>query len=143
MVCKRLVYGGPEQLDSISLRRDVLRTPLGLDFTPEELDEEIHQYHMACMENGHIAGILLLKEVKEGVLKMRQVAVQPSLQGKGIGRQLVSFSEQWAIENGYHAIELNARKAAVNFYLGQGYTIEGGEFQEVGIPHLRMYKLLK
>jgi predicted GNAT family N-acyltransferase len=142
MECKRLLYGSAEQLESVEIRRNVLRKPLGLDFNQDELDEEHGQFHMACLQNGKIAGILLLKEIEKGVLKMRQVAVSPLLQGKGIGRTLVRFSEKWAIDNNYHTIELHARKTAVDFYLGMDYHLEGDEFLEVGIPHMKMTKFL-
>ena len=73
---------------------------------------------------------------------MRQVAVQSNLQGIGIGKKLVQFVEQEAKKLGITHFELNARKSAVPFYLSMNYALEGEEFEEVGIPHFRMKKLL-
>ncbi len=140
--CKRLEYGSPEQLESIELREEVLRKPIGLRFSKEELEED-EQFHLAYIMDGKVVGILLLKPVAEGVLKMRQVAVRPDLQGQGIGKQLVRFSEKWAIDHQYHIMELHARKTAVEFYLSMGYETRGPEFLEVTIPHLEMFKNLK
>jgi predicted GNAT family N-acyltransferase len=137
-----LPYQSPLQIASIALRRKVLRIPLGLDFTQQELDEEHHQIHVACVSDHQVLGILLLKPINAHIIKMRQVAVEPNQQGQGIGKKMVSFSEQWAKENGYKTIELNARKTAVPFYLNLAYEIEGSEFEEVGIPHSRMFKVL-
>lgn len=140
MECKLLEFGSPAQRESIELRREVLRIPLGLDFDQHDLDAESDQYHVACLDDGKIVGILLLKPVGNGVLKMRQVAVSPTVQGQGIGSRMVKFSETWAREQGYRFMELHARKTAVDFYLQLQYSIAGDEFTEVGIPHLKMVK---
>lgn len=137
-----LPYQSPLQIASISLRRNVLRIPLGLDFTQQELDEELHHIHVAYVSDHQVLGILLLKPINANIIKMRQVAVEPNQQGQGIGKIMVAFSEQWAKENGFKTIELNARKTAVPFYLNLAYQIEGSEFEEVGIPHARMIKEL-
>ena len=142
MVCKVLEFGSQEHTESIELRRKVLRRPLGLDFTKEELSSENKQYHIACFKDNGLIGILLMKPLDGKRLKMRQVAVDGLVQGHGTGTFMVAFTEKWARENGYDFIELSARKTAVNFYLRMGYHIEGGEFMEVGIPHYRMTKAL-
>jgi predicted GNAT family N-acyltransferase len=142
---RTVLFGSPEQLESIELRRDVLRKPLGLDFSAADLAKEKDQVHIVARIENEIAGVLLLKNEtgdEKGVLRMRQVAVKPDWQGKGIGRQMVLFSELWASSNGCHKIVLHARENAVKFYTGLGYTKEGEPFEEVGIPHEFMYKNL-
>jgi len=73
---------------------------------------------------------------------MRQVATATQWQGKGIGQELVHFSECFAKEKGYERMELHARIAAVPFYEKMQYQKEGGIFEEVSIPHQKMYKVL-
>ncbi|MDP2174717.1 MAG: GNAT family N-acetyltransferase [Bacteroidota bacterium] len=142
MSCQILPFKSPLQIASIALRRKVLRIPLGLDFTDQELAEEDQQIHFAYIVKQQVLGVLLLKPQDEQMLKMRQVAVDPTQQGQGIGKSMVAFSEQWAKENGFNTIELNARKTAVPFYLNLAYQIEGSEFEEVGVPHYKMVKKL-
>lgn len=145
ITCKVLTFNSPEQLDSVELRRQVLRLPLGLDFNRSDLDKESDQFHVGAFIDNSLVGILLLKamsDLGDDILKMRQVAVKPENQGQGIGRVLVQFSEQLANEKGYCIIDLHARKSVVPFYEKLGYHIEGDEFLEVGIPHLRMIKRL-
>jgi len=127
----------------VALRYDVLRKPLGLHYTAEQLTDEATEHHIACIENGQVLGVLALHPKENGIIKMRQVAVAENLQGKGIGQQLVKFSETFAVEHGFTTMDLHARKTAVPFYLKQQYTIEGDEFLEVNIPHYRMVKQLK
>jgi predicted GNAT family N-acyltransferase len=127
---------------SVALRYDVLRKPLGLHFTAEQLSAEEKEHHIAYLENGEVLGILLLAPKENGVIKMRQVAVAEKMQGKGIGQLLVQFSESFAKKKGFVTMNLNARKTAVPFYLKMNYTQVGEEFTEVTIPHYRMVKQL-
>lgn len=141
--CKLIEFGSEEYKHSIELRRKVLRKPLGLDFTPNDLNAEHDQFHFAIFDNGILIGILLLKTMKDispSILKMRQVAIDPEYQSKGFGSILVRFSEQWAIESGFNLIELNARNTAVQFYKNLDYKEVGNEFLEVNIPHIKMIK---
>lgn len=140
-----LDFGSPAQLKSIELRRKVLRVPLGLDFTETELLSESDQFHFALCEKNEVLAILLLKKEssEKYCLRMRQVAVEPGLQGKGVGSELVRASELWALESGFHRICLHARLTAVSFYEKLGYHKTGDVFTEVGIPHIAMYKNLK
>ena len=73
---------------------------------------------------------------------MRQVAVEPDLQGQGIGAEMVRLSEQVGSEKGFTEMILHARDTAVAFYLRLGYEIVGEPFEEVTIPHREMRKPL-
>jgi len=135
-------FASPEQLASIELRKRVLRWPLGLDFTAEQLAAEMNEFHLVALGNDAVIACLVLTPQSRDTIKMRQVAVEPNLQGKGVGSQLVEFSEQVARRNGYTKMVLNARDTAVPFYLRLNYQIEGEPFEEVTIPHRRMVKSL-
>lgn len=134
-------FGSPQQLQSIALRNEVLRKPLGLHFSPEELQAENHQIHIVAIENQLVIGVLLLVILGDSC-KMRQVAVASGRQGEGIGEKMVRYSETSAVALGIQQMELHARESAVNFYLKLGYVIVGEKFEEVGIPHFRMKKNL-
>jgi predicted GNAT family N-acyltransferase len=127
---------------SVALRYDILRKPLGLHFTAEQLIIEDREFHIAYIEEGKVLGCLILVPKENGVIKMRQVAVAENIQGKGIGKKMVLFAENFSKEKTFTVMDLNARKTAVPFYLSLGYTIKGDEFEEVTIPHLRMLKEL-
>lgn len=142
LVFRQIAFNSAEQLLSIQLREEVLRIPLGLRFTPEELAAEHDQVHLAALQNEQVLGILLFKKLDRHTLKMRQVAVKPEVQRAGVGKALVSFAELWARERGFKRIEMHARFNAVPFYAKLGYLVEGEEFEEVGIPHFKMYKEL-
>ncbi len=75
-------------------------------------------------------------------IKLRQMAVENSQQGKGIGATMMNFAENVARDRGYKVMAMHARKTATGFYEKLGYRVEGDEFQEVTIPHYLMKKKL-
>jgi len=140
---KEIAFQSEEQKASVALRYEVLRKPLNLHFLEEDLQKEYLDFHIAAYLDGNLVGILLLKPAeKPQVIKMRQVAVDASLQGRGIGKAMVLFSEEFIKTKGFTSIELHARETAVPFYLSMNYAISGERFEEVGIPHFKMLKQL-
>lgn len=136
-------FATPEYDEAVALRYQVLRKPLGLEYLPEQLAMEWSDTHLAAFDTaGRIVGILILSPGKEQSVKMRQVAVAPELQGRGVGRALVAQSEDTARSMGYRKMTLHAREVAVPFYLQLGYQKVGNQFEEVGIPHFKMEKEL-
>jgi N-acetylglutamate synthase-like GNAT family acetyltransferase len=136
-------FATPEYDQTVHLRYKILREPLGLDFTEEQLAAEYADFHLAAYDDAWILrGCLVLTPQNEKVLKMRQVAVDSIVQSKGIGSLLVKASEVYARAKGYDTMELNARDTAVEFYQKLGYNTEGPMFEEVTIPHFKMVKMV-
>jgi GNAT superfamily N-acetyltransferase len=71
---------------------------------------------------------------------MRQVAIEPEWQGKGIGRRLVEYAEQFARDTGFTTMYCHARDLAVPFYKKMNYHTVGEPFVEVTIVHYGMEK---
>ena len=137
-------FGTPEYDDAVRLRYEVLRRPLGLQFTAEQLATEYADHHLGIYDDSlSLLGYLCFTPVDDTTFKMRQVAVEPALQGKGVGSILVVASEKYAIEKGIRKIVLHARDTAVPFYLKLLYTVVGEPFEEVGIPHSKMEKTIQ
>lgn len=133
-------HGTTDYHRTVELRDEVLRRPLGIVFSPEQLDAERDDIHLACFRDDDLVACLVLTPKENGEIKMRQVAVAPGLQGTGIGRQLVEESERVARDHGFSRIVLNARETAIPFYRRLDYHTIGEQFFEVGIPHFQMWK---
>ncbi len=137
-------FATPEYDETVALRYEVLRKPLGLEYSVEQLSKEWADVHLACYNTSSaLVGCLILTKVDDKILKMRQVAVCFSCQGKGVGRKMVEASEAYASLNGFEKIELNARATAIPFYLSLDYQSEGDVFVEVGIEHKKMIKIIQ
>jgi len=142
MALKIIDHGTKEYQQMVKLRDDILRKPLGLTFSPEELEEEKNNLMIGAFEDESILGCAMLVEENPSVVKLRQMAVLNAVQGKGVGRALMQFAENLARDHGYRVITMHARKNAVGFYEKMGYVAKGDEFTEVSIPHYEMEKRL-
>lgn len=127
----------------VSLRNEVLRKPLGLSFSHEELEKEREEILIAAFEDEKMLGCCMLVQEEPGTVRLRQMAVSNTLQGKGIGRALMNFAENIARDRGYRKLTMHARKTAIGFYEHLGYTVCSEEFEEVTIPHFVMEKRLR
>jgi len=127
----------------LELRDQVLRKPLGLTLDLSTLGDEENSYHLAGYYGERLCCCLVLTPIDENTVRMRQVAVHPDFQGKGIGEKLVLESERIAAEEGFNHIILHARKVVVGFYKKLQYTVSSEEFEEVGIPHVLMEKYIE
>lgn len=139
---KPLVFDSKEQLEFIIIRQKVLRTPLGLSFTTDELASEKDQHHFGIFFNDKLIGGLILVSQENNRIKMRQVCIDFEFQSKGFGQELVAFSEQWSIQNGFTKMYCHARENALNFYKNIGYSVEGEPFIEVSLKHFKLIKSL-
>jgi N-acetylglutamate synthase-like GNAT family acetyltransferase len=142
MALKILDYGSPEYHQMVKLRDELLRKPLGLTFTREELEKEKENMLIGAFEDDKMLGCCMLVEEKPDTVRLRQMAVLNDLQGKGIGRVLMGFAENLARDRGYKKISMHARKNTVMFFEKMGYKTVGNEFVEITIPHYIMEKNL-
>jgi ribosomal protein S18 acetylase RimI-like enzyme len=142
MALKIIDHGSPEYQQMVDLRDEILRKPLGLHFTPEELEKEKDNLLMGAYEDDQMLGCCMLVEDDPQTVRLRQMAVINDLQGKGIGSALLSFAENLARDRGYRRITMHARKNAIGFYEKLGYKKIGEEFEEITIPHYVMEKQL-
>ena len=143
MTIKLATHNSPEYWQAVDLRRQILRLPLGLDFTPEELANEANDLNLIALDDHNLlVATLSLVDLGSHKIKMRQVAVADNFQGTGIGSKLVIESEREARARGFDEMQLHARDTAVPFYQRLAYQVVGEEFTEVGIPHRKMSKML-
>jgi ribosomal protein S18 acetylase RimI-like enzyme len=142
MALKIIDHGTDEYRKMVKLRDDILRKPLGLGFTPEELEGEKDNMLIAAFEEDRILGCCMLLEEAPGTVRLRQMAVLNDLQGKGIGRALMNFAENIARDRGFRILRMHARKNALGFYEKMGYKVKSEQFTEITIPHFVMEKQL-
>lgn len=142
MALKIIEHGSKEYRKMVDLRNNILRKPLGLSFSPEELELEKEDILIGCFDDDRIEGCCMLVPKDKITVQLRQMAVLSGLQGKGVGRVLMQFAENISRDRGYKKIIMNARKTVTGFYEKLGYKIKGNEFTEVTIPHFVMEKEL-
>ncbi len=142
MALKIIDHGSFEYQQMLNLRNEILRKPLGLSLDTEDLEKEKDEVLIGAFEDEKMLGCCMLIRVDGQTVRLRQMAVLNSLQGKGVGRALMQFAENLARDKGYRKMIMHARKSASGFYEKQGYSILGDEFEEVTVPHYVMEKSL-
>lgn len=142
MALKIIDHGSKEYRQMVNLRTEILRKPLGLNFSEEELEIEKNEILIGAFEEDKMLACCMLVQEGEKNCRLRQMAVLNNLQGKGIGRALMIFAENIARDRGFKRLTMHARKTALGFYERLGYKVCGDEFKELTIPHFIMEKNL-
>jgi N-acetylglutamate synthase-like GNAT family acetyltransferase len=142
MALRMIDHGTREYKQMVHLRNEILRKPLGLTFTDEELEQEKEDVLMGAFEDDRLLGCCVLTRMDAVTVRLRQMAVPNNMQGKGIGRALMIFAENIARDLGYRKLCMHARTTATGFYQKLGYSTTGDIFTEVTIPHYIMEKVL-
>jgi predicted GNAT family N-acyltransferase len=140
MALKIIDHGSKDYREMVELRYQILRKPLGLTFTEEDLAAEKKDILIGCYDDDKLEACCILTETDPKTVRLRQMAVSSNLQGKGIGRVLMTFAENIARDHGYRRLTMHARKSATGFYEKSGYSVCSEEFEEVTIPHYVMEK---
>jgi N-acetylglutamate synthase-like GNAT family acetyltransferase len=143
MPIKQIDHGTKEYNQMVELRNEILRKPLGLAFDPKELEREKNDILIAAFEEDKLLGCCLLTKVDNHCVRLRQMAVQNNLQGKGIGATMMNYAENVARDAGNKKIIMHARKTSIPFFEKLGYKVTGEEFEEITIPHFIMEKKLR
>ena len=126
------------------VRFEQLRQPWG---QPEgsEVDDLEHMsvHRMVVDEDQNVVAVGRFHKVNVSTAQVRFMAVAGSVQGKGIGRLLLSALELEAAKQGVQTIELNAREVALQFYQSNGYELlEKAHLLYGEIQHYSMKKSL-
>jgi predicted GNAT family N-acyltransferase len=138
---KEIALGTDEYRRECRLREEVLREPLGLSLSAEDLAGEESQLHFCLFEpDDNLVACVIAAPVSPTAARIRQMAVAPAHQGKGLGRRVMHELEKNLRARGFKNLELDARATAVGFYEKLGYTVVGDEFIEVTVPHIRVVK---
>ena len=143
MVFKEIAFGTAEYRLECELRNDVLRKPLGLSLTVGELAREEDQLHFGLFgPDDNLVACVVAVKLSPTDARIRQMAVSPVHQRKGLGKRVMSELETDLRSRGFTSLVLHARASAVGFYKTLGYTVVGDEFIDVTVAHFRMAKVV-
>jgi predicted GNAT family N-acyltransferase len=126
------------------LRWKILRAPWNQPRGSERDSRDTDSTHLMMIDNRDVAvavGRLHFNSIREAQVRYMAVAVEQ--QRRGFGRRILQALEQKAATLGAACIVLDAREAALGFYVRQGYSAEGpGHMLYNCISHIRMRKTL-
>lgn len=103
-----------------------------------EWENEEESVHFLAELNGIPCGACRWRKTDKGY-KLERFAVLPEFRGKRIGQAMVA-AVLADLPNDAGYIYLNAQHHAQPLYARFGFIAEGEEFEEAGIPHVKMVK---
>lgn len=106
---------GREHHGAMELRQKVLGTVINLK-------KERKVMTFVAIEEGEIVGTASVERYPFKTARIRQVAVDPSQQGKGTGRKMIQAIEDHMMAQGFKRVILTSRVSAKMFYAKMGYT---------------------
>lgn len=119
---------------------------------PESLErdaEDASAFHVLALKGKHAIGTGRLVELSEPPPgqagrwgRIGRMAVLSSDRKSGTGARLLQALEAEARRRSLTGIKLHAQLSAMEFYKRHGYEPDGAVFEEAGMPHLEMKKLL-
>jgi GNAT superfamily N-acetyltransferase len=80
------------------------------------------------LASGHLQGCVWLQPLQGDTWYLGSLAVDPDAQNAGLGRQLLTASENWAQSHGAHRIKItvvNVRDTLIAWYQRRGYKLTG------------------
>ena len=75
MALKIIDYGSKEYQLMVNLRYEILRKPLGLQFSKDELDQEKDEILIGAFEDEKILGCCMVVKTDNKTCRLRQMAV--------------------------------------------------------------------
>ncbi len=105
------------------LRFDVLRKPWNQPLGSEIDKDEDTSHHAFIKHNNEVLAVCRMQLNSPEIAQLRFMAVDPKMQGKGLGKIIIQFLEEKSNQIGAEKMILHARENAVRFYKSCGYSI--------------------
>lgn len=121
------------------IRREVFVREQGIPESDEWDDEDATSVHVLATLNRDPVGTGRMNRAG----KIGRIAVASGLRRQGVGTRILRCLLQEARRQGNREPHLHAQVQAVPFYERLGFSREGDEFDEAGIPHVRMSLVLE
>ena len=125
---------------ALDIRREVFCVEQGVDESEEidGLDPECSHY-LARLAGEAVGTARTRLLANVGGVKIERVAVRKSLRGRGIGKAImICVLDDITVGPAV----LNAQLQVEKFYARLGFIAKGDVFQEAGIDHVRMVKII-
>ncbi len=128
--------------DAFEVRKSVFHIGQGIDEAVDfdGRDKDADQF-VAYLGNTPV-GTARVRYLEDGSGKVERVAVLEKYRGRDCGLQIMQHILGYLKKKGTNKVVLESQVYAASFYDKLGFTRAGNEFDEVGIPHIKMEKKL-
>lgn len=132
---------GKVAIDSIRVK--VFQEEQGVDPDLEFDGKDETAEHLLAYLDCQPVGTARVRLLDLQTAKIERLAVLDSARGKGLGKQLMEKAIEVAADKQVKEIVINAQDYIKGLYLQLGFVQESGTFEEAGILHVKMRKVLR
>lgn len=131
-----------DHIDAQAVREEVFQKEqcieAKLDFDGED-ENSLH--FVAYNDEEKPVGTARVRFFDQGkTAKIERLAVLPDYRNQGVGSAIMDSIEEYLGNRNVHKAYLNSQKHVASYYEKRGYAKVGDEFEEAGIPHVKMEK---
>lgn len=128
---------------AIALRQEVFCGEQGVPVEAELDERDAEAIHLVAVdEDGTVVGTCRLLTEPDGSARFGRLCVAAAARRRGAGSALLTEAEREARACGARRIGMHAQTDALALYRHAGYTLYGEPFEEEGIEHVGMEKML-
>ncbi|WP_233442741.1 GNAT family N-acetyltransferase [Trichococcus shcherbakoviae] len=129
--------------DALDIRKEVFVEEQQVPVSIEIDDLEDKTLHLVGYEESVPVATARIYPMENGKYKVQRVAIRKAVREKKYGSILMQEIERHVRELGGKRLFLGAQNHAIGFYEKVGYKICGEEYEEAGIQHHDMDKMLE
>lgn len=124
--------------DAFAVRREVFHVGQGIneDVDFDGRDKDAGQF-VAYLGDKPV-GTARVRFLEDGAGKVERVAILEEYRGRDYGLQIMQHILEYLRKKGTAKVVLESQSYAAPFYEKLGFVKVGDEFEEVGIPHIKM-----
>jgi predicted GNAT family N-acyltransferase len=136
------VAGPADRPQVAALRTRVFVEEQGVPPDIERDDADATAVHAVSRDDaGRVVATGRLLE-RDGTAVIGRMAADAAVRGQGHGAAVLAVLHREAVRRGFREVELHAQVSARGFYERAGYTAVGEEYDEAGIAHVTMRRVL-
>jgi predicted GNAT family N-acyltransferase len=123
-----------------AIRKKVFQEEQGVDAALEFDGKDDTAVHFLAYLDTQPVGTARIRFLDASTAKLERLAVLPEARNQGIGRKIMETALEFLISKRIKTVKIHAQTAVKTFYQTLGFVVEGGIFEEAGIPHIKMSK---
>lgn len=137
MLTSIVAFDNKNMVDILDLRYRVFVEEQGVDASIEMDSYDETATHVAVYFGSQIAGCGRIV-CEKGFAKLGRIAVRKELRKQGIGRAITEELINIGKQRRAREIFVYSQISAVPFYSKLGFRTKGSQFEEAGLPHVKM-----
>lgn len=114
--------------------------PANVEFDDKDTDQRL--YAVGYLEDDVPVATLRLEPQADHVMRFGRVCTRQAYRGRGLGQELLTAAERWAVKRGDRQGLIHGELTAQKFYERCGYQVTAGPYDEDGAPVVVMTKQL-